>query len=266
MKISSLLSRRASAMTLLELLIVMTIIAVLISILIPGIGKVKLVAEASKNTVNLREINLATLNWAEDNGGKLPSPEYPGGMEVPASMEPEDFFPKFFDLGESGLWIDGVVFGTIYMRENKDGEVSNYQVDEKGTHLKGTLFESTQSVKQNPEEEDWHRHSYAMNASLQYDRIYDKVPSEDPYLTEKTVANLIFRPKAMLYIENQDSNVVRFEDRESIIETSEERWDGGKLIATFLDGHAERIHRNDIPDEDPESDRESSRFWRGIDP
>ncbi len=253
-------------MTLLELLIVVTIIGILMAILVPSLGKVKMMAEASKNTVNLREINLTTLNWAEDHGGKLPSPKYPGGMEVPASMEPEDFFPEHYDLGESGLWLDGVVFAAIYMRENKDGEVTSYPVDDDGTHLKGTLFESTQSVKANVEETDWHKHSYAMNSNLQYDRIYDQVGSPDPFLTEKTLANLLFRPKAMLYIENMDSNVIDFEDRDTIIETSDQRWDGGKVIATFLDGHAERIHRKDIPDEDPETDRESSRFWRGIDP
>lgn len=253
-------------MTLLELLIVVVIIAILMAVLVPGLGKAKMLAEAGKNTVNLREINLTTLNWAEDNGGKLPSPQYPGGMEVPASMEPEDYFPKHYNLGESGLWLDGVIFAAIYMRENQDGEFTSYDVNEDGTHLKGTLFESTQSVKANPEETNWHKHSYAMNSNLQYDRIYDQVGSPDPYLTEKTVANLIFRPKAMLYIENSESNVVDFQDREAILETSNQRWEGGKIIATFLDGHAERLHQREIPEEDPETDRESSRFWRGVDP
>lgn len=252
-------------MTLLELLVVIVIIATLMAILVPGLGKAKTMAAAAKNTVNLREIGLATINWAADNGNRLPSPEYPGGMEVPPGMEPEDYFPEHYDLGESGLWLDGVVFAYIYMRENKDGVAASYDVNEKGEHLKDTLFESTQSVRKNVEEDDWHKHSYAMNSNLQYDRIYDQVPSSDPYLTEKTMANILFKPKAMLYIENEDSNVIDFEDRDAIIETGEYRW-GGKVIATFLDGHAERLHDSQIPEEDPEIDRESSRFWRGVDP
>jgi prepilin-type processing-associated H-X9-DG protein len=69
----------------------------------------------------------------------------------------------------------------------------------------------------------------------------------------------------MLYIDNIDSNVVRFEDRQQILDTIEKRWDGGKVIATFLDGHAERLSENDIPSGDPRNDRDSSRCWRGVD-
>lgn len=253
-------------MTLLELLIVVAIIAVLMALLFPGLAQARRFAEAAKNTANLREIGLATINWAADNGNKLPSPEYPGGIEVPNGMTEQEFFPKYFDLGESGLWLDGVVFGYIYLRENKEGEVSSYEVTETGEHLKGTLFESTASVKKNPTEEDWHRHSYAMNANLQYDRIYDQVESSDPYLTEKTMANIIFSPKAMLYIDCKEKNVIMHEDRELIIETLEERWDNTKVIATFLDGHAERLRDTEIPEDDPYTDRVSSRFWRGVDP
>jgi prepilin-type processing-associated H-X9-DG protein len=104
-----------------------------------------------------------------------------------------------------------------------------------------------------------------MNANLQYDRIYDQVETSDPWLTEKTLSNLVFAPKAMLYIDNIDSNVVRSEDRPQIVDTIKNRWDGGKVIAAFLDGHAERLAERDIPSGDPVNDRESSRFWRGVD-
>ena len=79
------------------------------------------------------------------------------------------------------------------------------------------------------------------------------------------MANLVFAPKAMLYIDCIEQNVVKYEDRELILDTMDERWDGGKVIAFFLDGHAERIGESQIPDRDPTSDRESSRFWRGVD-
>ena len=210
---------------------------------------------------------MATINWASDNGSRLPSPEYPGGMEVPSGMAPEDFFPENYNLAETdtSLWLDGVVFAEVYLKENKDGEVTQYGFDEEGSHLKGTIFENTKSVKVNPTEKDWHKHSYAMNANLQYDRIYDQVESPDPYLTEKTLSNLLFATNAMLYIECIEPNVVLFEDREKIIETIEKRWDGSKVITSYLDGHADRLSENEIPDEDPEVDRVSSRFWRGID-
>ena len=121
-------------------------------------------------------------------------------------------------------------------------------------------------VARDPLAEDWHKHSYAMNANLQYDRIYDQVDSADPYLTEKTMSNLLFAPMAMLYIDCKETNVVRFEDRQLIVDTIEERWGGGKAIVAYLDGHADRRAENEIPDRGIESDRESSRFWRGVDP
>jgi prepilin-type N-terminal cleavage/methylation domain-containing protein/prepilin-type processing-associated H-X9-DG protein len=255
-----------TGMTLVELLVVIAIIVVLISLLVPGLNKAKEVAEAAKNSANLKQIATATINWAADHKSRLPSPQYPGGMEPPSGISADDFFPEHYNLGESGLWLDGVVFAELYLKENKDGVVTNYQVSDNGDHLKGTLFESTISVKRNPQEEDWHKHSYAMNANLQYDRIYDQVDSPDPYLTEKTLSNLLFSPRAMLYIDCNDSNVVKFDDRKLIVDTIEERWDGGKVIAAYLDGHVERLGENQIPRSDPETDRDSSRFWRGVDP
>lgn len=253
-------------MTLVELLVVIAILIILIALLVPGLNKAKEMADAAKNTANLKQIATATLTWAADNSSKLPSPQYPGGMSAPPGVSEEEFFPEHYNLGGSGLWLDGVVFAEVYMKENKEGETTTYEVDENGTHLKGTIFESTISVKRDPTETNWHKHSYAMNANLQYDRIYDQIDSSDPYLTEKTLSNLLFAPRAMLYIDCIETNVVRYNELNQIIETSEKRWNGGKLIVAFLDGHAERLTVREIPDTDPESDRESSRFWRGVDP
>lgn len=273
-----------AAFTLIELLVVIGIIAILAALLVPGFTKVKTLAESAKCVSNLRNIALSTVSWSADHGNKLPSPVYPGGIDIPSGTNEDDVFPKYWNLAESGLWLDGVIFGILYLEEQdrrkeeeaeESGESAGesdgtstfgYKIDEEGTHLRGTLFESSQSVKKNTGETDWHRHSYAMNANLQYDRIYDKIESTDPYLTEKTLSNLPFSPNAMLFIDCMETNVVRFEDREMIVEAIKDRWDGGKGIIAYLDGHADRISVSDIPEEDPETDRDSSRFWRGVDP
>lgn len=253
-------------MTLLELLIVISIIGVLAAILIPTMGKMIEIAVAQKLTQHVKQIAVATTVWGAENGGRLPSPEYPGGMNVPTGVSPEEYFPKHWDFTGSGLWLDGVVFGEIYLKtEGAENAYGGGGGD--GEHLKGTIFENTQSIKQDPTERNWHRHSYAMNANLQYDRIYDNIDSSDPYLTEKTLSNLLFAPNAMLIIECTEPNVVMHADREAIVQTIDEHWGrGGKAITAFLDGHAERLQAREIPDADPEVDRDSSRFWRGVDP
>jgi len=264
---SSRKGRCKQGMTLVELMVVVAIIVTLIALLVPGLSKAKEIAEAMKSTAGLREIAISTLNWAAENGSKIPSPQYPGGMKPPPGVSPDDYFPEFYNLSESGLWLDGVVFAQIYLKEDseKSGGATSVNVTEDGEHLKGTFFESTRSVKKNPLEKDWHKHSYAMNANLQYDRIYDQVESSDPWLTEKTLSNLVFAPRAMLYIDNIESNIVKHENRQEIVDTIERRWDGGKAIVAFLDGHAERLSEKEIPSGDPKTDRDSSRFWRGVD-
>lgn len=268
--------KQNSAFTLVEMLVVITIIAVLLAILITSMGKIQMVAESMKNVSNMKQIVGATITFAGDNGGKIPSAEYPGGMEVPSGMSPDDFFPKYYSLVDgSGKWLDGVIFGELYLKEfdirseGEDGDqyqTGGYTFDEDGTHLKGTVFESIQSVKKSPEEKDWHKHSYAMNKGLQFDRIYLSENSSDPYLTEKTLSNILYLPNAMIYITCEE-NIIDFDDRDLVIETTETRWgSGGKAITGFLDGHVDRLAESDIPDEDPESDIQSSRFWRGVDP
>jgi len=271
--------RSAAGLTLLEILVVVAIIAILAAVMVPGFGVIRTMAEAAKNSASVKEIVAATLTWSMDHGDKLPSPEYPGGMVVPNGKTPDDIFPEYWDLMEGGTeWLDGVVFATMYLEEAQyraeagggdsveEGDIGGYQIDEQGTHLKGTHFESTQSVRKNPVEEDWHHHSYAMNKNLQYDRIHETSGSSDPWLTEKSRSNLIHAPSAMLYIDCEEPNIVSFDDRPAIIETIEERWGGGKAIVGFLDGHVERLAESEIPDEDPETDIVSSRFWRGVDP
>jgi len=250
-------------MTLLELLIVISIIGLLAAILVPGMGAMLDLATSQKLTQHVKQIAAATTVWGTENGNRLPSPEYPGGMNVPSGKTAEEYFPENWDFTGSGLWLDGVVFGEVYLQ---DGNGVDMGRGENGEHLKGTIFENTKSVKEDPEERNWHRHSYAMNANLQYDRIYDNVESSDPYLTEKTLSNLLFAPNAMLIIECTEPNVVMYSDREAIVQTISEHWGkSGKGIAAYLDGHAERLTAREIPAGDPETDPAASKFWRGID-
>ncbi|MDF1755445.1 MAG: prepilin-type N-terminal cleavage/methylation domain-containing protein [Verrucomicrobiales bacterium] len=253
--------------TLIEILIVIAIIGALLSMSFPAIKRMKEKAVMVTQMTNLRNITLATLRWSADNGQSLPSPQYPGGYQDGDPNIPEQW--DFAKTG-SGLWLDGIVFYATYYEAHNERESTLESGDtvegvdgENGAHLKGTFFESIQSVKKNPLEQDWHKHSYAMNKSLQYNPLYSA--SSSPELTNKNLARITYRSKALLFIENEESNVIGFGDQAEIAATAEARWSSGKALASFLDGSAGMLSPKELPIDPRSVDDESARFWSGVD-
>jgi prepilin-type N-terminal cleavage/methylation domain-containing protein/prepilin-type processing-associated H-X9-DG protein len=74
-----------SGFTLIELLVVIAIIAILAAILFPVFAKARARAKTSTCLSNLRQIGLATMNYAQDNDGTMMPVEY---HPVPRGLEP----------------------------------------------------------------------------------------------------------------------------------------------------------------------------------
>ncbi len=68
------MQRRPKTFTLIEMLIVMTIIGILASALIPRLRSVQERARDAKRKVDLRTIYNGLVTYREDNGGKYPYP------------------------------------------------------------------------------------------------------------------------------------------------------------------------------------------------
>ena len=81
---------KTKAFTLIELLVVMVIIAILIGLLLPALARAKEEARKTQCRSNLRQLGLAIMMYAGDNGGWAPEV---GGVLAGRNADMTAYFP-----------------------------------------------------------------------------------------------------------------------------------------------------------------------------
>jgi prepilin-type N-terminal cleavage/methylation domain-containing protein/prepilin-type processing-associated H-X9-DG protein len=113
-------STRRHAFTLVELLVVIGIIALLISILLPTLGRAREAANSVKCLSNLRQASTALQMWFAEQKGR-PVPTNPGGMNVYQVFHEQKYLnlvdnPQIQfcpSASEEGRWIAGSGIGPL---------------------------------------------------------------------------------------------------------------------------------------------------------
>jgi prepilin-type N-terminal cleavage/methylation domain-containing protein/prepilin-type processing-associated H-X9-DG protein len=85
--------------TLVELLVVIGIIAILISLLLPALGKARGAARSVQCMSNMRQAGLVLMTFANDNGGRYPG----GGRQASGSLTWQDMVNEVYFKGQRAL-------------------------------------------------------------------------------------------------------------------------------------------------------------------
>ena len=257
------LRRTQSAFTLIELLIVISIIALLISILLPALGAAKRSARSTQCLNNVRQAGLALDMFATEHGNQYPNAR-PSGFEGGDSHH-------LNWLGSAGVNIPEYDFNTIdasrrylneYLTESDTDEgVSFCPTDPAVAEISGNSYASNTAWRDVPEDGTNDFQSVAqMDGYLAISRDQVETPSKFALMMELGA----FEYGWQSWLETLDGNDFSSTVLGGMVELESLFWhsDQRRWNIAFADGHAglTQIDRYET-DSDPQIGEDYSFEW-----
>ncbi|BAM03458.1 prepilin-type N-terminal cleavage/methylation domain-containing protein [Phycisphaera mikurensis] len=122
-------SPRRSGFTLIELLVVISIIALLIGILLPALGAARASARTLSCLSNIRQMTIATLNYATDNKDELPTTFVTDNNNDGTNDLWFDKHMIGYYLPDSGVSSSASIDGFAFICPSDEGSVRTYSMN-----------------------------------------------------------------------------------------------------------------------------------------
>lgn len=231
--------RRPRGFTLVELLVVIGIIALLIGILLPTLGRAREASKTIKCLANLRTLGQATTMFSAANKGSLPYPTTGLGEDSLwfNALDPYLAKAKNFDATQSG-----VASTRTYTRFKQCEVYDTFNGDELDTGTGGKLYQN--KTKQ-------YARTYKMNSHLRNNGRASGDNSMAKVNWVKETARTVYLGDGVSLdltgeIENQfESGQFSFEVNDKTQASPAIRHQGGANLL-FIDGHAENVRLKTI--------------------
>jgi prepilin-type N-terminal cleavage/methylation domain-containing protein len=242
--------RRTEAFTLIELLVVVAIIAILIAILLPSLGRAKAQAKDAVCLSNIRQLTIGLNAYAVSYGNYLP----------PAEEQPLPGYPSSDPTWHFRIW--DFLF-------NRSMDPAN--ATPPFNYMKGTVFECPQASIKSPlgnfgySDTDHRLNGYGLNVCTHGDGIWSMStpPSYDELIRkgEHKRLNAVATPSRTMLLTDAQSFFVEYYDRGATINTMTVAGQAGTMLTAvarhgrkgdtwnmaFYDGSAHPVPFNEVP-------------------